>query len=247
MRDKELEDALLAAFERAAGGQAITSQTGRSSSDGLEGSVSPSAARESQGIANSPDRAISTTGNDASSMMLRATVPVTQVATSPAQARSDSGRTGGNVAATVLKTGLGTVPLARLVASFFTGGGEADEPPPLLKFALPAPIRIEKANAPAGADGRLRFGEISYGQNGDPRLVGAERSETSRSSWNPRGSDDGGDGARAGTVQPTTPLITVNVQAMDSRSFLDHSGEIAQAVRHAMLNMHALNDVVNEL
>ena len=34
---------------------------------------------------------------------------------------------------------------------------------------------------------------------------------------------------------------------MDSQSFLDHSYEIAQAVRQAMLNSHALNDVVNDL
>jgi len=41
--------------------------------------------------------------------------------------------------------------------------------------------------------------------------------------------------------------VTVQVQAMDSRSFLDHSAEIARAVREAMLNMHSLNDVVSEL
>lgn len=41
--------------------------------------------------------------------------------------------------------------------------------------------------------------------------------------------------------------ITVNVQAMDSRSFLDRSQDIAQAVREAMLNMHSINDVVNDL
>ena len=41
--------------------------------------------------------------------------------------------------------------------------------------------------------------------------------------------------------------VTVQVQAMDSRSFLDHREEIAQAVRAAMLNSHSLNDVVNDL
>jgi hypothetical protein len=41
--------------------------------------------------------------------------------------------------------------------------------------------------------------------------------------------------------------ITVNVQAMDSQSFLDHSSEIAQAVRNAMLNMSSINDVVSDL
>lgn len=43
------------------------------------------------------------------------------------------------------------------------------------------------------------------------------------------------------------PQITVQVQAMDSQSFLDHSDDIAQAVRHAMLNMNAINDMVTNL
>jgi hypothetical protein len=43
------------------------------------------------------------------------------------------------------------------------------------------------------------------------------------------------------------PQITVNVQAMDARSFLDRSNDIAAAVRDAMLNLNAINDVVNEL
>jgi len=43
------------------------------------------------------------------------------------------------------------------------------------------------------------------------------------------------------------PQITVQVQTMDARSFLDNSDQIAQAVRGAMLNLSAINDVVNEL
>jgi hypothetical protein len=38
--------------------------------------------------------------------------------------------------------------------------------------------------------------------------------------------------------------ITVQVQAMDSQSFLDHSNDIAQAVRQAMLTSTTLNDVI---
>jgi hypothetical protein len=41
--------------------------------------------------------------------------------------------------------------------------------------------------------------------------------------------------------------ITIQVQTMDSQSFLDHSDLIAQAVRQAMLNMNSVNDVVNDL
>jgi len=48
-------------------------------------------------------------------------------------------------------------------------------------------------------------------------------------------------------VARQAPQITVQVQAVDSRSFLDHSEEIARAVREAMLNSHALNDVVSEV
>jgi len=50
----------------------------------------------------------------------------------------------------------------------------------------------------------------------------------------------------AGTSAQPTP-IQINVQAIDSRSFLDHSDAIARAVKQAMLNSNALNDVVNEL
>src|SRR5665213_581771 len=41
--------------------------------------------------------------------------------------------------------------------------------------------------------------------------------------------------------------ITVNVNAMDSQSFMDRSNDIADAVRSAMLNMHPINDVVADL
>jgi hypothetical protein len=40
--------------------------------------------------------------------------------------------------------------------------------------------------------------------------------------------------------------IQINVQAMDSRSFMDHSDEIASAVRDALLRAHPLNDLINE-
>lgn len=41
--------------------------------------------------------------------------------------------------------------------------------------------------------------------------------------------------------------VTVNVNAMDSQSFMDHSNDIANAVREAMLNMHPINGVVASL
>jgi hypothetical protein len=58
-------------------------------------------------------------------------------------------------------------------------------------------------------------------------------------------------GGQARTIaapsQPAASNITVNVQAIDSRSFLDHSDAIAAAVKKAMLDSNSLNDVVSEL
>jgi hypothetical protein len=45
----------------------------------------------------------------------------------------------------------------------------------------------------------------------------------------------------------SSPQITLNVQAMDSKSFLDRSDDIAQAVKQALLYSHSLNDVVSDL
>jgi hypothetical protein len=46
---------------------------------------------------------------------------------------------------------------------------------------------------------------------------------------------------------PSSANVTVNVQAMDSKSFLDHSQDIAAAVRQAMLESSTLNDVIREV
>ncbi|MCS6954151.1 MAG: hypothetical protein RMK57_16235 [Bryobacterales bacterium] len=63
----------------------------------------------------------------------------------------------------------------------------------------------------------------------------------------PLGAADYGPAGAVRRVAPSTPQITVQIQALDSRSFLDRRDEIAQAVREAMLNAHGLNDVLGEL
>jgi hypothetical protein len=55
-----------------------------------------------------------------------------------------------------------------------------------------------------------------------------------------------GGAPRAMTNSPSSQ-ITVQVQAMDSQTFLDHSGDIALAVRQAMLQSSVLNDVIREV
>jgi hypothetical protein len=51
---------------------------------------------------------------------------------------------------------------------------------------------------------------------------------------------------RQQTSSPTTQ-VTVQVNAMDSQSFLDHSDDIAQAVKQALLNSNSLGDVIADL
>ena len=57
----------------------------------------------------------------------------------------------------------------------------------------------------------------------------------------------GSGGTQTGAPLPTSTQITVQVNAIDSQSFLDHSQDIANAVRQAMLNSNSLNDVVSDL
>lgn len=59
--------------------------------------------------------------------------------------------------------------------------------------------------------------------------------------------DYGQGGQGRAVTGASTPNVQIQVNAMDSRSFLDHSNEIAQAVRQAMLSSSSLNDVIAEM
>ena len=48
-------------------------------------------------------------------------------------------------------------------------------------------------------------------------------------------------------AKPGAAIVQIQVNAMDSRSFMDHSTDIANAVRQALLNSHSLGDVIAEL
>jgi hypothetical protein len=126
----------------------------------------------------------------------------------------------GEIAKSAAKSVLGSMPVASLVSGIvglFTGGGEA-EPAALAEYTAPPPVDFEGASAPwPGQPIRA----VSYDQYGQPRAQNA-------------------------TAPFFAPTITVQVQAMDSRSFLDHSDDIAMAVREAILNGHALGGVMSE-
>ena len=166
------------------------------------------------------------------------------------QAAQSSGEqsTVSEVVSAVLGSALGMVPLAKAVIGLFTGGGP-DAPPPLVRYALPAPLRMEAAN---GAGDAVQG--MDYGQDGLPRMYWTQSQQDANAYLGDGADATGGQttwpttlAATDGTAQAAAPQVNIQVQAMDSQSFLDHKDDIARAVREAMLNMHSLNDVVNEL
>jgi hypothetical protein len=142
------------------------------------------------------------------------------------ESNADGGVTAGSVAKSVLESGLGIVPLVTGLFGLF-GGSTEEAAPPLQKYAMPQAISFESADS----GGRLVASDRD--QTGAPRVY----------------QQQGGSGEGSTAVGQTAggPQITVNVQAMDAKSFMDHSSEIAQAVRGAMLNMSSINDVLGEL
>jgi hypothetical protein len=141
----------------------------------------------------------------------------TQAVQSTASSSTGSGRAVGGTILSALGTGLGLSPLLSGVLKLFGGGGGGStEPSPLVKFELPAARNVNAGISDAVPGAAFA---VDYAQGSAPRAV---------------------------TNSVAASQITVQVQAMDSRSFLDHSNDIALAVRQAMLESSVLNDVVRE-
>ncbi|MCX6633383.1 MAG: hypothetical protein NTW28_37790 [Candidatus Solibacter sp.] len=175
--------------------------------------------------------------------------------TTPAATSKDIWSSAGTVATTVLKGGFGLAPLISGLVGLFSGG-DAEAPAPLVKYALPAAIDFQ------AAESRGRMTGLEYDQMGMPRTYAeAAQSASANARVNegmaglvydkagmPRSyAEAAASGGTRSTASGAAPQITVNVQAMDARSFMDRSNDIALAVRDAMLNMNSINDVVNEL
>jgi len=126
-----------------------------------------------------------------------------------------------SVAATILK-GFTLSPLISGLVGLFRGG-DKEEPAAVVRYSPPKPIRLQTGLISGGVGA---IAAVDYDDEGRPRPIG-----------NANG---------AGQAYLGVP-ITIQVQAIDSRSFLDHSEEIARAVREALLNAHSLGEVISEL
>ncbi len=151
--------------------------------------------------------------------LIRANTQALQGNTS-AQASRSPGSVAGGVASSLFGgLGLGLLsPLISGIASLF-GGSSA--PAPLPVYVPPSPVAID---AP-----------VYSAAPGAPAATGAASGGASAP------------GTPASSQATPAAQITVNVTAMDSQSFMDHSTDIANAVREAMLNMHPINGVVASL
>jgi hypothetical protein len=119
------------------------------------------------------------------------------------------------------------------VASSFLGGGLSSLSPLIggllslfggggQTLAVPSPFTLPspvQSNAGLTVSAPGQVVPVSYGDTGQPRAQSAGASQQ----------------------------VTVQVNAMDSQSFLDHSDDIANAVKQAILNSNSLNDVISSL
>ncbi|MGD0666029.1 MAG: hypothetical protein ABSB23_00600 [Bryobacteraceae bacterium] len=227
------QEQLLRFFAEAAG----TDVSGMPAANAIAGSTSGVLADAAASVALGP------TGDAADSQSYAATPVGTSTragAESPAQTSGGTGSTIESAVTTFLEGGLGIVPLVSGLMGLFGGGNSA--PPQLEKYQQPSSIDFVSADTPNGLAG------ADYDQLGMPRLADtAVGTTTTASTSGGGGSSAAAAGSGAGQSGTASPQVTVNVQAMDAQSILDRSGDIAQAVRSAMLNMSTINDVINDL
>lgn len=80
-----------------------------------------------------------------------------------------------------------------------------------------------------------------------PAAVRYQGGVSERTGWGLTETDYAADGRPRMVERAAQTPVVVQVQAMDSRSFLDHRDEIASAVRQALLESHGLGDVMREV
>jgi hypothetical protein len=139
--------------------------------------------------------------------------------TQPASSGSGGGSTGSSILSTIGGVLGGGLGLAPLVSGLagLFGGGGGDSSTPAALPTYMAPLPINIDGGFCGGGGGA-YG-VDSAQGGAPRAMTSSQSSQ----------------------------ITVQVQAMDSSSFLDHSQDIALAVRQAMLQSTVLNDVIRDV
>jgi hypothetical protein len=143
----------------------------------------------------------------------------TQALTQSTTSKTSSGSSVGSTVASAASSflGGGLSSLSPLISGLLSLFGGGGQ-----TLAVPAPFMLPspvQSNAGLTASAPGQVVPVSYGDTGQPRAQSSSASAQ----------------------------VTVQVNAMDSQSFLDHSDDIANAVKQAILNSNSLNDVISSL
>ena len=139
---------------------------------------------------------------------------------------------------TVLESGLGLVPLITGIVGLFEGSRAA--PDLLTKYAMPDSIQFE------GDTNSGTTGVDDFDQMGVPRGNATTLDGVITGTYTPGDTTETNGALPASAAGPNAAQQTM-AQPGDPQWFMDHSSDIAKAVRSAMLNLSSINDVVNEL
>jgi hypothetical protein len=223
------QQTILSTFNNAAG-----SQASGSGATGAAGGQSTSSSSTDQGLTDALTQA--TQVIDAQTEATSANTDALGVETQTKSSSSGSSVASDamTTASSVLGGGLSLLPLVSIFTSLF-GGGQS-QPAPLVPYSMPPALNLQATTNDQ---------DVTYGENGLPKTAG--QTAANQQSINQPAANQQTAAQPATSAASSTQQITVQVQAMDSQSFLDHSDDIAQAVRQAMLNMSSLNDVVSSL
>lgn len=152
-----------------------------------------------------------------------------------------------NASRSILSTiggGLFLSPLINGIARLFRGSSN-QEVEPLTPATRPTPMNLE-----AGLFSNRVPTAFDFDQFGKPRGIGpAGLDLASLSAAQQRFSPDVSAPYTDALNRPTGSAqtnVTIQIQALDSRSILDRSDDIARALREAVLHSHSVNDVINE-
>ncbi|HTB11227.1 MAG TPA: hypothetical protein VK752_06645 [Bryobacteraceae bacterium] len=143
----------------------------------------------------------------------------TSAVTASTSTKGGGTSTAGSVGDTLLDVlGLGS-GLSPLISGLMSlfGSGGSSSTTAVTPYIQPLPVNLQAGFSGSSAGGASG---VDYGEGGQPRQT---------------------------TAAAAQQQITVQVQAMDSQSFLDRSNDIAAAVRKAMLETSTLNDVIREV
>lgn len=150
-----------------------------------------------------------------------------------------------SILSSIFGAGFGISPLVSGIVKLFSGGDGTTTPTD--EYEKPQSVSFTGGYAGASRGGIYA---LDYAAGDRLRLMREAATEGAGALDQPRSPATSGLEVSALAAQPASGAathITVQVQAMDSRSFLDHSEDITRAVRQAMLNSNGINDVITEL